>query len=75
MQRSKGAAEGNRKTREYRVWSIEYRESEKDVVPSDGHGHRELRRRPFGHRELAPGFRRLRAEELIPERLTTVAVT
>jgi hypothetical protein len=26
MQRSKGAAWGNRKTREYRVWSIEYRE-------------------------------------------------
>jgi hypothetical protein len=39
-------------------------------VKGDGHGQREFRRRPFGHRELAPGFRRLRAE-----RLTTVAVT
>ncbi len=41
----------------------------------DGHGHREFRGRPFGHRELAPGFRRLKAERLTPERLTTVAVT
>ena len=41
----------------------------------DGHGHREFRNRPFGHRELAPGFRRLKAEWLAPERLTTVAVT
>ena len=31
--------------------------------------------RPPGHRELAPGFRRLKAERLTPERLTTVAVT
>ena len=28
-----------------------------------------------GQRELAPGFWRLKAERLIPERLTTVAVT
>ena len=44
-------------------------------VTGDGHGHREFRNRPFGHRELAPGFRRLKAEGLTPERLTTVAVT
>ena len=44
-------------------------------VTGDGHGHREFRNRPFGHRELAPGFRRLKAERLTPERLTTVAVT
>jgi len=41
----------------------------------DGHGYREFRGRPFGYRELAPGFRRLKAERLTPERLTTVAVT
>ena len=29
----------------------------------------------FGHLELAPGFRRLKAEGLTPERLTTEAVT
>jgi len=34
-----------------------------------------LRIRPLSHRELAPGFRRLKAERLTPERLTTVAVT
>ena len=62
-------------TREYRVWSIEYRESEKDVVTGDGHGRRELRRRPFGHQVLASGFRRLMAERLDPEWLTAVAVT
>ncbi len=28
-----------------------------------------------GHRELAPGFRRLKAERLTPEWLTAVAVT
>jgi hypothetical protein len=28
-----------------------------------------------GRKELAPGFRRLKAERLTPERLTTVAVT
>ena len=50
-------------------WGIYFR------VSGDGHGHREFRVRPFGHRELAPGFRRLMAERLIPERLTTVAVT
>ncbi len=61
--------------REYRVWSIEYRESQKDMVTGDGHGHLEFRCRPFGHRELAPGFRRLKADRLTPERLTTVAVT
>ena len=44
-------------------------------VTGDGHGHREFRNRPFGHRELAAGFRRLKAEGLTPERLTTVAVT
>jgi hypothetical protein len=75
MQRSKGAAEGNRKTREYRVWSIEYRESQKDVVPGDGHGHLVFRYQPFGHQVLAPGFRRLKAERLTPERPTSVAVT
>jgi len=45
------------------------------MVTGDGHRHREFRNRPFGHRELAPGFRRLKAEWLAPERLTTVAVT
>ena len=50
-------------------WGIHFR------VSGDGHGHREFRCRPFGHRELAPGFRRLKAERLIPVRLTTVAVT
>jgi hypothetical protein len=45
------------------------------MVTGDGHGHREFRRRPFGHRERAPGPRRLKAEGLAPERLTTVAVT
>ncbi len=44
-------------------------------VAGDGHGHLEFRNRPFGHRELAPGFRRLKAEGLTPERLTTEAVT
>ena len=44
-------------------------------VSGDGHRHRVLRIRPLGHRELAPGFRRLKAERLTPERLTTVAVT
>ena len=43
-------------------------------MSGDRHGHREFRCRPFGHRELAPGFRRLKAEELTPERPTTVAV-
>ena len=61
--------------REYRVWSIEYRESQKEMVTGDGHGHREFRVRPFGHRELAPGIRRLKAERLTPGRLNTVAVT
>ena len=75
MQDAKGAAWGDRKTREYRVWSIEYRESQKDVVSGDGHGHRGFRCRPFGHRELAPGFRWLKAERLTPETSTTVAVT
>jgi hypothetical protein len=45
------------------------------MVTGDGHGHREFRSRLFGCRELAPGFWRLRAERLIPERPTTVAVT
>ena len=51
------------------------REKQKDMVTGDGHRHREFRSRHFGHRELAPGFRRLKAERLTPERLTTVAVT
>jgi hypothetical protein len=45
------------------------------MVTGDGHGRPEFWGRPFGHRELAPGFRRLKAERLAPERLTTVAVT
>ncbi len=45
------------------------------MVSGDGHGYRDFRYRPFGHRGLAPGFRRLMAERLRPERLTTVAVT
>ena len=65
----------DQKIREYRVWSIEYRERQKDMVTGDGHGHREFRSRLFGCWELAPGFRRLKAERLIPERLTTGAVT
>jgi hypothetical protein len=44
-------------------------------VSDDGHRHRKLRHRPLGHRELAPGFRRLKAELLATERLITVAVT
>jgi hypothetical protein len=50
-------------------------DSQKDTVTGDGRGHREFRNRPFGHRELVPGFRRLKAGRLTPERLTTVAVT
>jgi hypothetical protein len=60
---------------EYRVWSIEYRREAERQVPGGGHGHQEFRSRPFGHLELAPGFRRLKAEGLAPERLTTDAVT
>ena len=48
---------------------------EKDRVSGDGHGYREFRSRPLGHRELTPGFRRLMAKRLTPEKLTTVAVT
>ena len=44
-------------------------------VTGDGHGHREFRSQRLSHRELAPGFRRLKAERLNPERLTAVAVT
>ncbi len=44
-------------------------------VSGDGHGQQELRNRPFGHQVLAPGFRRLKAERLIPEWPTTVAGT
>ena len=44
-------------------------------MSGDSHGHREFSCRPFGHPELAPGFWRLKAERLIPERPTTVAVT
>ena len=50
-------------------WGIHLR------VSGDGHGLREFRCRPFGHRELSPGFRRLKAERLTPERPTSVAVT
>jgi hypothetical protein len=50
-------------------WGIHFQ------VTGDGHGHQEFRSRPFGYQELAPGFRRLKAERLIPERLTAVAVT
>jgi predicted NACHT family NTPase len=45
------------------------------MVSGDGHGHREFRRRQFGHREQEPGYRRLKAERLTPERLASVAVT
>ena len=45
------------------------------MVTGDGHGCREFWGRPLGHRELAPGFWRLKAERLAPERLTTEAVT
>jgi hypothetical protein len=44
-------------------------------VTGGGHGIGSSWARSFGHRELAPGFRRLKAERLIPERPTTVAVT
>ena len=44
-------------------------------VAGDGHGNREFRSRPFGLRGLAPGFRRLKAERLMPERLMPVADT
>jgi hypothetical protein len=44
-------------------------------VSGDGHGQQELRNRPFGHQVLAPDFRRLKAERLIPEWPTTVAGT
>ena len=44
-------------------------------VAGGGHGNREFRCRPFGHRGLAAGFRRPKAERLMPERLTPVAVT
>ncbi len=50
-------------------WGIHFQ------VTGDGHGYREFRSRPFGYRELAPGFRRLKAERPNPEELTTVAVT
>ena len=65
MHRSKGAAKGNRIV----SWGIHIQ------VTGDGHGYREFRSRPFGYRELAPGFRRLKAERPNPEELTTVAVT
>ncbi len=50
-------------------------ELHRSMVSGDGHGYREFRCRPFGHRELAAGFRRLKAERLTPERPTSVAVT
>jgi hypothetical protein len=50
-------------------WGIHFQ------VTGDGHGHQEFRSRPSRYQELAPGFRRLKAERLIPERLTAVAVT
>ena len=55
--------------------SVDQKSCHDSLVTGDGHGHREFRSRHFGHRELAPGFRRLMAERLTPERLTTVAVT
>jgi hypothetical protein len=67
--------------REYRVWSIEYRErlgSKGDRKPDNWLGAYFEDRRPGGHvgrMVLAPGFRRLKAERLTPERPTTVAVT
>ena len=64
-QNSKGAVEGDRMI----GCGIYLR------VSGDGHGQRDFRCRPFGNRELAPGFRRLKAERLTPERPTTVAVT
>jgi hypothetical protein len=45
------------------------------IYSGDGHGDREFSYRLFGHRELAPGLRRLKAERLTPEWLTPVAVT
>ena len=54
---------------------VEQKGCHDSLVTGDGHRHREFRSRHFGHRELAPGFRRLMAERLIPERLTAVAVT
>jgi hypothetical protein len=45
------------------------------IFPGDGNGHLVFRYRPFGHRELAPGSWRVKAERPIPEWLTTVAVT
>jgi hypothetical protein len=65
--------EGNREARRLRGL-VDQREI-KFRVSGDGHGYREFRSRSFGYRELAPGFRRLKAERLTPERLTTVAVT
>ncbi len=56
----------------------EMRRSKGDRKPDDWLGNFLEGRRtrgPEGQTELAPGFRRLRAEGLIPERLTTVAVT
>ncbi len=44
-------------------------------MPGDRHGRREFRRQQLGLRELAPGFRRLKAERLTPERLKPVAAT
>ena len=72
-----------KKIREYRVWSIEYRGEAGLNGGSRGRpddwlggiirGHEDRRSR--GPEELAPGFRRLKAERLTPERLTPVAVT
>ena len=42
---------------------------------ASGHGDMGTRGAIEGRRELAPGFRRLKAEGLAPERPTTVAVT
>jgi hypothetical protein len=55
--------EGNREARRLRGL-VDQREI-KFRVSGDGHG----------YRELAPGFRRLKAERPNPEELTTVAVT
>ena len=39
-------------------------------VAGGGRRNREFRSRPFGHRGLAPGFRRLKAERLMPVAVT-----
>ena len=62
-QRSMGDRKPERQSSKGAAWG--------DRMISWGHKVRGLE----GPRELAPGFRRLKAEQLEPERLTTVAVT